>query len=671
MLLFGLIHNFGLKTKINSPLSVLYKLPYREIIRHLKLTTMKKIFMLAGIAAIMFSCMTEEEATQSLEQIPINISVNQQTRANDSTYENGDEIGLFVVNHEASTTGELLSEGNHADNAKFTYNDGIWTPIENLFWKDQNTAADFYAYYPYSESVNIAAQPFEVKANQSQEADFWASDFLWGKTVNVVPTPNPVNIKTTHSLSRVIINIKPGKGFTAETWAAAEKSVKICNIQTAATIDLSTGVATASGDKGEIIPFATTEGASYKAMMVPQEIKDNSKFVVITVDGIDYIYRNGYIFKANTQHEFTVTVNRTEGSVNITIGEWEIDESLNEGIAEVENVPTNQIWYTSNDGEVVTPQDVNAFGATISSNTYENGKGIITFEEEITSIEEDAFDKCVNLTTITLPNSVSFIGRNPFYDCSNLSAFYGKFASDDNRCLINKGTLISFAPAGLTSYTIPDEVTIIGYSAFKGIDNIKEITIPNSVTKIGGQAFHGCWDLTSVTIPESVTEIDEEAFTYCSKLTGFYGKFATDDNKALIVNNVFNSFAYGCGDTTYTIPDGVTKIGGAAFYANTKIAEVTIPSSITAIGHATFAGCINLASIDIPENVIDIDDFAFYCKNVKSIICRPTTPPTGGKEMFEEIPETTKIYVPIGSGDTYKTSDYWADYADHIEEMEM
>ena len=268
---------------------------------------MKKIFALVATASLLFSC--SQEVAPEFEKLPINISVGQQTRANDSTYENEDEVGIYVVNYDGSTAGTLAASGNQVDNERFTYNNGAWTPDETIYWKDQSTAADFYAYYPYSESVNIAAHPFAVMADQSTEDNFWASDFLWGKAANVTPTSAAVPVVTNHSLSRIIVNVKPGNGFTEEAWAAATKSVKICNVKTNATIDLASGVATATGDDGEIIPLAQT-AESYKALIVPQTIADKSKLIVVTVDGTEYVYRAGITFEANTQHRFVITVNK-------------------------------------------------------------------------------------------------------------------------------------------------------------------------------------------------------------------------------------------------------------------------------------------------------------------------------------------------------------------------
>ncbi|MBR2116170.1 MAG: leucine-rich repeat domain-containing protein, partial [Alistipes sp.] len=104
------------------------------------------------------------------------------------------------------------------------------------------------------------------------------------------------------------------------------------------------------------------------------------------------------------------------------------------------------------------------------------------------------------LTSVTIPDSVTTLGTNPFAGCSKLTEFNGKFASADKRCLIVDGVLNSFAiGCGLTEYAIP-----------------------NSVTEIGERAFCACSSLTSVTIPDSVTEIGWYAFLYCNSLKSVY-----------------------------------------------------------------------------------------------------------------------------------------------------
>ena len=427
---------------------------------------MKKLLLFAATIGVLFACSKEEITPADEQKIPINISIGHSTRANDVAFEDNDEVGIFVVNYTEETPGALAAFGNQVDNAKFTYSESAWTPDSPIYWKDKSTAADFYAYYPYAESANTTAHPFSVKADQSAEENFWASDFLWGKATNITPSPNPISITTNHSLSRILVELKPGKGFTDEAWAAATKSIKICEVKTAATIDLSTGIATAAGDKGEIIPLATESG--YKAMMIPQEVAGNSKLIVVTVDGVDYAYRKGFTFRANTQHKFSITVNQTDGKVDITIGEWNNDDVVNEGDAneeaepEATAIPNNQIWYTTTDGNAIGKS-----GTNILSDTYANGKGVIEFKEDLTEVTAKMFMGKTKLTSITLPNSVT---------------------------------------------DIKDE-------AFSGCDMLAVINFSNQLKTISKRAFYECSSLESIVLPESLKSIGEYAFGNCSKLS--------------------------------------------------------------------------------------------------------------------------------------------------------
>ena len=410
---------------------------------------MKKLFMLAAMFCLLLSCTKQEIPTD--EKIPINISVGQQTRANDSNFQTDDKVGIYVVNYNGETAGSLANSGNHVDNIGFEYNGSAWAPDETIYWKDKKTSADFYAYYPYSTNVtDVTTHPFSVKADQRSEANFWASDFLWGKETNVTPTSSAVAIKTNHVLSRMIIEVKPGEGFTESEWTAATKSVKITGMKTAATIDLASGTATATGTAADISPLkASTSGTlTYKAMVVPQTVADNSKLIVVTVNGVDYVYRKGYEFKANTQHSFTITVNKSTSSVNVTIGEWAIDPTVNTGSAteeeeEVEipsTIPNNQIWYKAS-AQITTydeefDDDEPNFGTQMTSHVFNNGIGVITFNEEITKIPEYTFSCERNLTYVVIPNTVTRI----------------------------EGA--AFESTGLTNITIPSSVTEIGWGAF-------------------------------------------------------------------------------------------------------------------------------------------------------------------------------------------------------------
>lgn len=617
--------------------------------------------------ALLSMCMgfiaCENEMEILSERIPIHISFTPQTRATDDAFEEGDKIGLYVSNYNNGVPSTLMTTGNHVDNAMFVYEDSKWLPENNIYWKDKNTAADFYAYYPYSASVNISAHPFFVQADQSTEDAFWASDFLWGKATNVTPTPSSVAIQTNHSLSSILVDIKPGSGFTAASWAAAEKSVKICEVKTAATINLSTGVATATGNGGEIIPLYAAETGttiSYKAMMIPQVVADNSRLVVVTVDGTEYVYRKGYTFTPNTQHKFIVTVNKSGSSVDVTIGEWEIDSTTNEGDAEEENeseaniIPNNQIWYTAT--TKVEPSASADFGAMIKSNEWDSttGKGIITFDGNITKIGDEAF-YFSNLETITIPKSVTAIGGRVFKGCQKL-----------------------------TDVQLSENITKITYDAFNLCLNLENVEIPNSVVTIENRAFEGCSKLSCMVIPESVTAIYEDAFKNCSKLNSV----TIGCNVATIGNNAF----YNCESlTNLTIPNSVTAIGDYAFYQCEKISnltlgnsltqigahafqfcksltKVTIPNSVTKIAVYGFEFCENLSSVTLGSGLTTIESYAFYnCDKLSNIYCKAITPPViDYHDILSSDVSGRKIYVPAESLTAYKNSTKWSVYADDI-----
>ena len=211
---------------------------------------------------------------------------------------------------------------------------------------------------------------------------------------------------------------------------------------------------------------------------------------------------------------------------------------------------SNQIGYIGT--SKVTPNKSNVFGASIISNEWNGltGLGLITFDRDVTTIGDEAFNNCDNLTEIIIPDSVTAIGEEAFASCyyltsitigdsvttieyrafggcSKLAEFKGKFAADGGRCLIKDNTIIAYAEASGTTYTIPDSVTTIGYYAFYSCDSLTSVTIPDSVTTIGDYAFYSCDSLTSVTIPDSVTTIANQAFYSCKNLQQVFCRAVT------------------------------------------------------------------------------------------------------------------------------------------------
>ncbi|MBR5131736.1 MAG: leucine-rich repeat domain-containing protein [Alistipes sp.] len=271
-----------------------------------------------------------------------------------------------------------------------------------------------------------------------------------------------------------------------------------------------------------------------------------------------------------------------------------------------------------------------------------------------------------DLTEYTIPESVTSIRKGAFKGCGNLKSFKGKFASEDGRCLIKDGELIAFAPAGLTSYTIPNSVTSIEYSAFAGCSSLKSVKVSNKYCYDYFKKL-GVSDITFiVSTPKEYEEAQKLGATklaidsnskYASedglclidngKLILFIGKDLTEYTIPESVTSIGEEAFYGCSSlTSITIPDSVTEIGSGAFKGCSKLTSITIPNSVTSIGVGVFSGCSSLTSITITNSVTSIGEYAFQdCRSLTSI-----TIPNGvseiGNSVFNGCISLTSITIP-------------------------
>lgn len=387
-------------------------------------------------------------------------------------------------------------------------------------------------------------------------------------------------------------------------------------------------------------------------------------------------------------------------------------------------------------GSLVLPENLTSIGgaAFIFCRGF---TGSLTLPKNLTSIEWDAFLGCSGLTSVTIPESVKEIGGGAFSNCSNLSSIIvdgnTDYDSVDN-VLFNKDhtTLLSY-PAGkkdtsyvvpesvksigacafmgadLSSLTLPQNLTSIGWSTFETCRNLTSMTIPDSVTSIGFAAFRFCSSLTSVTIPWQVTKIEEQAFRDCANLMDVYytGGQARwnrieilDGNEPLNIATIhFESTATvgsgDCGDsltwsvdtdgtltisgtgamwdyseifvgdgdwhttapwyayspTRLVLEKGITYIGKYAFSGCGIAGDLTLPDGVTEIGENAFASCSSLTSVVLSQSVAWLDDSAFLnCSGISSL-----TMPEGmtsiGYAAFWGCGSLTSVTIPASVTD--------------------
>lgn len=206
---------------------------------------------------------------------------------------------------------------------------------------------------------------------------------------------------------------------------------------------------------------------------------------------------------------------------------------------------------------------------------------------KVTGIGVYTFYGCSDLTSVSIPSGVTSIEDDAFHLCYNLTAITVDQSNteycDKDGVLFNKDqtVLVAYPNAKATSYTIPSSVKSIGSYAFCDCSDLTSVSIPNSVTSIGDWAFSECSGLTSISIPNGVTSIGDDAFLGCSNLT------------------------------SVSIPNSVMSIGDSAFYNCSGLTSVSIPSSVTSIGDWAFSECSSLTSVNIPGSVTSIRKGAF------------------------------------------------------------
>lgn len=266
----------------------------------------------------------------------------------------------------------------------------------------------------------------------------------------------------------------------------------------------------------------------------------------------------------------------------------------------------------------------------------------------VRSIEAAVFKGCTSLTSASIPNSVTSIGRRAFQDCSSLASI----TIPDN--VVSIGEYAFYGCSSLPSIIIPDSVTSVGEWTFGLCSGLTSVIIGDGVTSLKGGTFYGCsglasviigdgvisiedapktcWtedgsgygggrygvfsnctSLTSITLPRSVTSIGTSAFYNCEELT----TIKLGNQLVTIGESAFSC----CGSlSSITIPNSVTSIGGEAFYGCGSLSSITLPNKVTAICDGTFASCRALASVKMGENVTSIGDNAFNgCSSLTSI----------------------------------------------------
>ena len=355
-------------------------------------------------------------------------------------------------------------------------------------------------------------------------------------------------------------------------------------------------------------------------------------------------------------------------------------------------------------GDVVIPSYVKQGGVNypvtkIADNAFANNTNItsITIPNTVTTIGNDAFKECLCVGgELIIPNSVKTIGDSAFEWCGITSLIIGNGVEEiDSQafssCMSLTGELVipdsvktinssafEFC-SGLTSLKLGNSVTTIGFGAFYSCSGLTgELVIPDSVKTVGSNAFYSCSSLTNVVIGNGVTTIESYAFYKCSGLTSV----VIGDSVETLGDSAFSV----CSKlTSIIIPDSVLTIGAAAFSSCPVLANVVFGNSLTTIGSNAFCGTAISGELILPDSVKILDDCAFReCSNLTSLVLGSKLQSIGWKvfwdcgnftqitikavnppsfdESFNNTSNCT-FYVP---NSTYLTASGWSAYASQM-----
>ncbi len=292
----------------------------------------------------------------------------------------------------------------------------------------------------------------------------------------------------------------------------------------------------------------------------------------------------------------------------------------------------------------------------------------VTIPNSVTKIGKKAFYQCRSLTSVTIPNSVKYIENEAFYQCSSLTS-----VTIPNSMIYIRDKVFAQCSA-LISVAIPNSVKHIGEFSFHGCSALTSVIIPNGVETIGYKAFDRCTALTSVIIPNSVSHIGTDAFGSCTALTSvnltnsvapwlnwaFRGSNSLTQIEVGGGNTAYHSedgvlftkdkttllvYPAGKKDASYTIPNSVTHIAENAFGRCTALTSVTIPDSVTSIGSYAFQGCSALTSVTIPNSVTSIEDGTFAGTALTSVTI-PDSVTSIGNHAFQGCSALTSVTIP-------------------------
>ncbi|MGN1214914.1 MAG: leucine-rich repeat protein, partial [Candidatus Cryptobacteroides sp.] len=457
----------------------------------------------------------------------------------------------------------------------YTYSEpgNRWVPAYDVYYKDDRTPVDIYAYYPSSNPESVSAYPFRVSIDQrsvgqSGLSGYEQSDFLWAKAENKTSADKVVMLDFHHRMAGIRVTLVEGSGFPEGEWALTDKNIIVRNTVRDALVNLSDGSVTPAGQPSYegIIPLE--DGGSFRAVVVPQVVKAGSTLITATIGGCSYDLdrQADMTYSSGKLHNFTLTVNkRPEGGYEVSFAQGRISDWENDGYSHEAAAKEYTVVNVDTPGTIDAV--INASGRQLTKVRNLKVTGTINSRDF-----EVMNRRMVNLSSLNLKEAVIVADDSNPADRIPNGAFFEKFS--------------------LISIVLPDRLKTIGGGAF-------------AHTSITG----------SLIIPEGVVTLEDGCFSECSSLTGQLSLPSTLKHIGTSTDrNEWSGVFLGCNFVcNLNLPDGLETIGSGAFCRCRNIyGEIEIPESVSSINYRSFAFMDDVRGmLRIPQNVGIIPEDCF------------------------------------------------------------
>lgn len=264
-------------------------------------------------------------------QMKFVMSLGTPLKATATDFEQGDDVGLFVVPFNGEESAPLQISGNWVNNVSATYDGTTWLPSKSIYWPDNDGKVDVYGYYPYINLISVDEQPFSVAIDQSTEREgevlggYETSDLLWAKASGMTKGAGAVELNYKHIMSKLLVRLVKGSDYSGDFPDVSE--LYIHNVVPTAVVDLTTGSVVKDIYGTETtIKARRIDDKTFEAIIVPQRLEYSRPLVELISYGVSYLMESSFYFRNGKVHILELTINGNPDQISVEIGgeiqEW-------------------------------------------------------------------------------------------------------------------------------------------------------------------------------------------------------------------------------------------------------------------------------------------------------------------------------------------------------------